>query len=108
MHGRDHERGVLTGLLDAAAAGSASTLVLRGEAGAGKSALLDTVAAEALARGFRVLRVQGLESEAPLAYAGLHQLLRPVRALLDALPAPQAKAVGPSWARRRGPRSTPS
>jgi len=93
MHGRDHERGVLTGLLDAAAAGSASTLVLRGEAGAGKSALLDTVAAEALARGFRVLRVQGLESEAPLAYASLHQLLRPVRALLDALPAPQAKAV---------------
>ena len=66
-------------------------LVVRGAAGIGKTALLDA-GAEA-APGFRVLRAEGVEAEAELAFAGLHQLLRPLTALLDRLPARQRGAL---------------
>ncbi|MFC5176037.1 helix-turn-helix transcriptional regulator [Nocardioides taihuensis] len=91
LRGRAREQAALDELLDRARSGSGSVLVLRGEPGAGKSALVaDTVAR---AEGFTVLRAQGVESEAPLAFAALHQLLRPVTAHLDDVPAPQAAAL---------------
>lgn len=72
--------------------GRGGAVVLRGEAGAGKTALLDAVAARDGA--MRVLRTSGIESESDLAFAALHQLLRPVAGLLDALPGAQREAVG--------------
>lgn len=71
--------------------GSGGAVVLRGEAGAGKTALLD--AAVARAGGMRVLRTTGVESESDLAFAALHQLLWPVAGSLDALPEPQREAL---------------
>ena len=71
--------------------GRAGSLVLRGEAGIGKTALLD--AAEEKAAGARVLRVTGVESEAELPFAGLHALMRPVLDEIGALPERQAVAL---------------
>ncbi|WP_436777319.1 ATP-binding protein [Yinghuangia sp. YIM S09857] len=89
--GRDGERDHVERLLAQAAAGRSATLVIRGEAGIGKSALLDhTVAA---ARGMRVLRGVGIESEAELAFGALHLLLYPYLDRLDLLPDPQAAAL---------------
>jgi AAA ATPase domain len=66
-------------------------LVVRGEAGVGKSALLGHAAERA--DGMAVLRASGVESEAELPFAALHQLLRPVLGLAGRLPAPQAAAL---------------
>ncbi|MCG5219052.1 LuxR C-terminal-related transcriptional regulator [Streptosporangium sp. KLBMP 9127] len=71
--------------------GCGGAVVLRGEAGTGKTALLDAAAARGEA--MRVLRTSGVESESDLAFAALHQLLWPVSGLLDALPGPQRDAV---------------
>jgi len=68
-------------------------LVLRGEAGIGKSALLDHARAHAQALGARTLRAVGVESEAHLAFAGLHQLLRPIATQMSTLPALQREAL---------------
>jgi DNA-binding CsgD family transcriptional regulator len=92
LHGRDAERARLAALLDDARAGRAGTLLLHGDPGVGKSALLDDLVATA-GGDLRVLRTQGVESEAPLAFAALHRLLRPVLGLLDRLPAPQARSL---------------
>ncbi len=92
LHGRDAEQARLAGLLVGASGGRAGTLVLHGEPGVGKSALLDALVADA-GHGWLVLRTQGVESEAPLAFAALHRLLRPVLGLLDRLPGPQARAL---------------
>jgi DNA-binding CsgD family transcriptional regulator len=92
LHGRDVERARLAALLDGARTGRAGILVVHGEPGAGKSALLDDLVASA-GNDVRVLRTQGVESEAPLAFAALHRLLRPVLRTLDRLPAPQARAL---------------
>ncbi|HZB51756.1 MAG TPA: AAA family ATPase, partial [Mycobacteriales bacterium] len=92
LHGREVERAHLATLLDEAREGHAGTLLVHGEPGAGKSALLDDLVANA-GDGVRVLRTQGVESEAPLAFAALHRLLRPVLGRLDRLPAPQARAL---------------
>src|SRR4051794_11172887 len=73
------------------AEGASGVLVLRGEPGIGKSALLEH-AAEA-ARSATVLRVRGVESEVELAFAGLHELLRPVLGELGRLPGPQRAAL---------------
>lgn len=91
LYGRSVETAAIDDLIDRARKGSGGALVLRGEAGAGKTALLDQVAS----RGgpMRVLRTTGVEAEADLAFAVLHQLLLPVTGLLDALPEPQAEAV---------------
>jgi hypothetical protein len=69
-----------------AAAGDGATLLINGEAGIGKSALLDAARRYAEARGFRVLYTAGVETETALGYAGLHRLLRPLLAKLDLLP----------------------
>ncbi|WP_328473754.1 ATP-binding protein [Actinoplanes sp. NBC_00393] len=91
LAGRDGERRRLADLLGAAGQGRSGVLLLRGEAGIGKSTLLDeTVAA---ADGMTVLRVRGVESEAELPYAALHRLLRPALPALEILPPPQAGAL---------------
>lgn len=78
-------------VLDAARRGDGGAIVLTGEPGAGKSVLLADAAASAA--GMRVLRVRGVESESPLAFAALHRLVRPVLDGVDALPARQAAAL---------------
>jgi len=92
LHGRDGERTRLAALLDDARAGRAGTLLLHGEPGVGKSALLEDLVTAA-GDDVRVLRAQGVESEAPLPFAALHRLLRPVLGTLERLPAPQARAL---------------
>src|SRR5215470_10510265 len=73
LHGREPELAVIERLLDSARAGVGGVLVLRGQPGIGKSALLGH--AMAVAAGFRLLRAAGVEAESDLAYATLHQLL---------------------------------
>jgi DNA-binding CsgD family transcriptional regulator len=91
LFGRDAERRRITALLDGARSGRSGSLLVRGEAGVGKSALLDY--ARRRARDMTVLAGCGIESEAQLPYAGLHQILRPMLGLLDRLAAPQARAL---------------
>jgi len=88
---REH-REAIDDLLDAVRAGMSRTLVLQGEAGIGKTALLDY--AIELARDFRLARVVGVESEMELGFAGLHQLLLPFLGGMDRLPDPQREALG--------------
>jgi DNA-binding CsgD family transcriptional regulator len=89
--GRESERARINDLLARSRAGTSGVLVVRGEPGIGKSALLEHAAAHA--GGATVMRARGIESEIELAFAGLHELLRPVLASLDRLPAPQAAAL---------------
>jgi AAA ATPase domain len=91
LQDRDVERDQLSRLLDTARAGESAALVVRGEAGIGKTALLDLVAAQA--SGFDVARIAGTESEMELPFAGLHQLCAPMLEHLDALPEPQRDAL---------------
>jgi DNA-binding CsgD family transcriptional regulator len=102
LHGREHERALLTDLLDRARAGTAGALVIRGDAGVGKSALVDAVLDDASVAGMQVLKSQGMESESPLAFAGLHQLLRPLLGFLDELPAPQSRALRVAFGEQEG------
>jgi DNA-binding CsgD family transcriptional regulator len=90
LYGRDHELGLLTDLLSRDAGGA---LVVRGESGIGKSALLAAVIARAAEQGIRVLTAVGVQSEARLGFAGLHQLLRPILHRAERLPAPQRAAL---------------
>ncbi|GAA2559516.1 ATP-binding protein [Pseudonocardia hydrocarbonoxydans] len=89
--GRDAERATIDGLLAEAMRGTSRALLVTGEAGIGKSALLDHAAAAA--GDALVLRALGIESEAELAFGGLHQLLVGHLDRLDALPGPQAAAL---------------
>ena len=86
------ERAALGQLLDAARAGRSGVLVMRGEPGVGKTALLD-LAVESAA-GLRVARVAGVESEMELAFAALQQLCAPMLDHLEGLPDPQREALG--------------
>src|SRR4051794_36918959 len=90
--GRLEERNLLTSLLDDVST-RGHALVLRGEPGIGKSRLLSEAARTARDRGMAVLRTTGVQSEAHLPFAGLHQLLRPVRSSIPALPTPQRAAL---------------
>ena len=91
LYGRGEQLAAIDRLLEGMRSGRAGSLVLRGEAGIGKTALLD--AAEEKAAGARVLRVTGVESEAELPFAGLHALLRPALDEIGALPERQAAAL---------------
>ena len=91
LHGRRAECDALERLLADARRSRSGALVIRGEAGVGKSALLGHAAGQA--DGMAVLRASGVESEAELPFAALHQLLRPVLGLVERLPAPQAVAL---------------
>jgi hypothetical protein len=101
LRGRRGEREVLDGLIEAVCAGESRTLVLRGEPGVGKSALLDYVADRAA--GCRVARAAGVQSEMELAFAGLHQLCAPMLDRLDRLPVPQRDALRTAFAISPGP-----
>jgi DNA-binding CsgD family transcriptional regulator len=89
--GRRSERDVLDRLIEAVRAGESRALVLRGEPGMGKTALLDYVVEQA--SGFRVARAAGVQSEMELAFAGLHQLCAPALDHLERLPLPQRGAL---------------
>jgi DNA-binding CsgD family transcriptional regulator/tetratricopeptide (TPR) repeat protein len=89
--GREAEIARVQALIDGARDGTAGSLVLRGEAGIGKSTLLH--AAETLAPGFRCLWVRGAESERVLAHAGLLQALAPLRHRFDDVAGPQSEAL---------------
>ena len=103
--GRVGELAALAEVIDAARQGAAGSLVVRGEPGVGKSALLEQLALTTPRA--TVLRTQGLEVEAPLAFAALHQLLRPVLSWRDGLPAPQARALRVAFGEEDGPAVEP-
>jgi len=79
------------------------SLEVSGGPGVGKSALLEEAAARAADRGMTVLHVTGVQSEAFLAFAGLHHLLRPVLGHLDRVPAPQRHAIQAAFGLSGGP-----
>lgn len=89
--GRAQESAVIDQLLSNARSSGSGAIVIKGEAGIGKSALLDYAAQ--LASGMRVLRVSGVESEAEIAFGALHLLLHEQLALIDSLPDVQAAAL---------------
>jgi DNA-binding CsgD family transcriptional regulator len=91
FRGRSSERDVLDRLLGRVRDGQSAALVIHGEAGVGKTALVRYAARQAA--GFRVAEIAGIESEMELAYAGLHQLCAPMLAQLDAVPEPQQRAL---------------
>jgi hypothetical protein len=91
LRGRDPERATLDRMLDAVRRGESRALVLRGEPGVGKTALVDDAIASA--PDFRVLRAVGVESEMELAFAALQQLCAPVLDRLGRLPGPQQAAL---------------
>ena len=98
--GRRDECAALDGVVAGVRAGRSHVLVLGGEAGAGKSALLDHLVARS--SGCRVARAAGVESEMELAYSGLHQLCAPMLDRLDRLPGPQRDALGAALGRTVG------
>src|SRR4051794_36703149 len=93
--GRDSEIETLDRVLDTVRAGQSAVLVLRGEAGVGKSALLACLVERA--SGCRIARAAGVESEMELPFAGLHQLCGPMLDRLDRLPAPQRDALATAF-----------
>jgi hypothetical protein len=90
--GRDAGLARVRGLVDPVPV-AGQVLVVTGEAGMGKTVLLADAAGRARSAGMRVLSVTGRESESRLAFAGLHQLLRPVLSGATGLPARQAQAL---------------
>jgi DNA-binding CsgD family transcriptional regulator len=100
LRGRRTERAALDRLLAEVRAGQSRVLVLRGEAGVGKTALLDYLHEQA--SGFRVARAVGVESEMELAFAGLHQLCTSMLGNLADLPGPQRDALGTVFGLRMG------
>lgn len=93
MYGREAEQAALDRLLAEAADGRSRALVLHGEAGIGKSTLLDYIADRAATQGMPVLRGLGVETEAELPYATLHLMLHSYQQQFDRLPGPQAAAL---------------
>jgi predicted ATPase len=90
--GRQRERAVVERLLKGARAGQGGVLVVHGEPGVGKTALLE-YAVEA-GQGYRVVRTSGVEGEMELPFAALHQLCSPFLELVERLPQPQRDALG--------------
>ncbi len=97
---RQRERAVLDGLLGELRSGHGQVLVVRGEAGVGKSALLEYVTRAAA--DMRVTRAVGVESEMELAFAGLHLLCAPLLDRLESLPGPQRDALEIAFGLREG------
>src|ERR1700746_3753363 len=100
LYGRRVEREVLDRLLEAVRGGQSRVLVVRGEPGVGKTALLHSAIGSA--SGFRVVRAVGVESEMELAFAAVQQLCAPLLDRLDRLPAPQRDALGVAFGLRAG------
>ena len=101
LKGRRRELRVLDRLVDAVRAGESRALVVAGEPGVGKTALLDYLAGRA--SGFRVVRTAGVQSEMELAFAALHQLCAPMLDRLERLPVPQRDALRTAFGLSAGP-----
>jgi DNA-binding CsgD family transcriptional regulator len=101
LTGRRPECALLDGLIADVRRGESCTLVLRGEAGIGKTALLEYLVAAA--SDVTVIRAVGVESEMELAYASLHQLVAPLLDRMDRLPAPQREALETVFGLGAGP-----
>jgi DNA-binding CsgD family transcriptional regulator len=97
---RQRERQALDSLMEDLRSGHGRALVVRGEAGVGKSALLEYTAGAAV--DMRVARATGVESEMELAFAGVHQLCAPLLDRLEGLPGPQRDALGIAFGLRGG------
>src|SRR5436853_7747579 len=97
---RSRERGLLDGLVAETRAGRSSALVLRGEAGIGKTALLGYLSD--ISKGCRIARIAGAESEMELAFAGLHALCAPMFDRLGYLPIPQRDALNTAFGMSAG------
>ncbi|MEU5346980.1 AAA family ATPase [Streptomyces sp. NPDC020766] len=91
LRGRRGECGALDEVVARTRAGQSQVVVLRGEPGVGKSALVEYLVGSAT--GCQTLRAVGVESEMELAFAGLHQLCMPMMGQLDRLPGPQRDAL---------------
>src|SRR5690349_7962611 len=98
---RGPERDALDRLVVGVRGGQSHVLVLRGEAGIGKTALLGYLAAAA--QGCRIARAAGVESEMELAFAGLHALCAPMFGRLGHLPVPQRDALKTAFGMSAGP-----
>ena len=103
--GREREREVLGRLLEGARAGQGGVLVLHGEPGVGKTALLEY--AVEVAQGLQVVRAAGVEGEMELPYAALQQLCSPIIDLTERLPDPQRDALNVAFGRSAGPAPDP-
>jgi hypothetical protein len=101
LRGRRRECSVLKKAIEEVRAGRSAVLVVHGEQGVGKTALLN-YAVDA-APDMRVLRAAGVESEMELAFAALHQMCAPVLDRLARLPAPQRDALGTAFGLHAGP-----
>jgi DNA-binding CsgD family transcriptional regulator len=100
LHDRRSEREVLGGLLDSVRGGRSRVLVICGEPGVGKTALLESAIRSA--SGFRIVRAVGVESEMELAFAAMQQLCAPLLDRLDRLPGPQQEALSIAFGLRAG------
>jgi DNA-binding CsgD family transcriptional regulator len=98
---RSSETAALAGALEEVRAGRSGVLVLRGDAGIGKTALLEWTAEQAA--DMRLGRVAGVQAEIGMGFAGLHQLLMPFLGGLDGLPGPQRRALGSAFGLMDGP-----
>jgi DNA-binding CsgD family transcriptional regulator len=101
LRGRASECETLQRLISTVQSGSSRVLVLRGEAGVGKTALLGHVSE--LAAGFCTVQVAGIQSDMELAFAGLQQLCAPLLDHVDTLPEPQREALNVAFGRGVGP-----
>src|ERR1700754_4655820 len=99
--GRHSVCGTLERLLQAVRAGGSRALVVRGEPGVGKTALLEYLVSKAAPA--TVIRAAGVQSEMEMAFAGLHQLSAPLVDRLDCLPAPQRAALTTAFGLSGGP-----
>ena len=104
--GRDHELGVLTDLIGRIRE-RGGTMVILGEPGIGKSSLLRAAAERGRQESLRVLVTTGIEAEAQLPFAGLHQLLWPVLDAADQLPAAQQSALSTAFGTSDGQQPEP-
>ena len=105
LYGRDDELRVIRQLITEARQGRSGVLVIHGQAGIGKTALIRDAASAA--DGFTALRVAGIESEAGLGYAALQRLLTPLREIWPALPVPQRRALEVIFGVADGPAPDP-
>jgi AAA ATPase domain len=97
------ERGALGRLIEAVRAGESRALVVRGDPGVGKTALLDYLAGQAAGAGCRVARATGVQSEMELAFAGVHQLCAPMLDHVGRIPLPQQDALRTAFGIATGP-----
>ncbi|GAA3938516.1 ATP-binding protein [Actinoplanes auranticolor] len=103
LTGREVERDMLDRVVEAVQGGHGRVLVVRGEPGVGKTALLDHLADRASRVGCRLVRVAGVQSEMELAFAGLHQLCLPLLHYAEQLAAPQRDALRTAFGLVGGP-----